>query len=280
MDFQPDPDFLRPSKIAGQYWLADLPQRGSIAKIALGTGWPDLDQLFKFYPEQFVVLTGLAGSGKSTFMFNVLAKMAIEQDVRCFLYVPENEGSLHEKFELLWPGDAVQYQHFANNQCRVQSAIPQSWTEPYHDIGWVLEKAEYAVKYEDCGIVFLDPWNEFDRIKHKNQLMTDYIGEAIMAIKQFARCYRVSVVMAAHPTKNVLHREDGAIGLGDIEGSMNWYNKCDNGLIIKRNGNAAAVISAKVREIGAGQIGCCQFNVDPYTGKFTPMYGSTVNVIP
>jgi twinkle protein len=279
MDFA-DTDFLQPSLISGQYFLADLPQRGSVAQIAYGTGWPELDDIFKFYPGQFVVVTGLAGSGKSTFMFNVLAKLAIEQGISPFMYVPENEASIVETVKRLWPGTDAQFQHFSKSQCVVQSAVPHSWTEPYHDIDWVLKSAEYAVTQHKSEVILLDPWNEFDRIKHKDQLMTDYIGEAIKLMKQFTRYYGVSIVMVAHPTKNVLHREDGNIGLGDIEGSMHWYNKCDNGLIIKRNGNSATVISAKVREQGAGAIGQCNFNVDRYTGKFTPMYGSAVNVIP
>jgi hypothetical protein len=40
----------------------------------------------------------------------------------------------------------------------------------------------------------------------------------------------------------------------------------------------AKVISAKVREIGAGKIGSCHFYVDPLTGQFTPQYGSDSDV--
>ncbi|MGC2077133.1 MAG: hypothetical protein WA728_14085, partial [Xanthobacteraceae bacterium] len=69
------------------YRLIDLPQRGSVEKQAFGTGWWELDRLFKFYLGQFVVVTGLAGSGKSTFMLNVLAKVAKQQGVGSFLYV-------------------------------------------------------------------------------------------------------------------------------------------------------------------------------------------------
>jgi predicted ATP-dependent serine protease len=62
---------LRPK---GYYSLADLPQRESIASIARGTGWWELDQILKLYPGQFIVTTGIAGHGKSTFWLNVIAK--------------------------------------------------------------------------------------------------------------------------------------------------------------------------------------------------------------
>ena len=267
-------------RIPGSYLGIDLPQRGSIAKIAYGSGYPELDDLFKFYPGQFTVVTGLAGSGKSTFMFNVLCKMALEQGIGPWMYVPENEASLLEKLERLWPGNAASYDHFLRHQLTVQSAVPHQIREPFHDIDWALEKAAWSVKVDRREIVLLDPWNEFDRYPQKGQLMTEYIGEALMKIKQFCRYLNVPVIMIAHPTKNVLQREDRTITLGDIEGSMNWWNKCDNGLIISRNDKVATVVSAKVREHGAGKIGQCHFNVDPDTEKFTTLYGSTVNVIP
>ncbi|HEX7881943.1 MAG TPA: hypothetical protein VF499_04305, partial [Afipia sp.] len=72
------PDNARP---LGLYSLADLPQRGSVAKQAFGSGWPELDAIFKFYLGQFVVLTGIASHGKSTFMLNVMLKMALEKGV-------------------------------------------------------------------------------------------------------------------------------------------------------------------------------------------------------
>ena len=34
------------------------------------------------------------------------------------------------------------------------------------------------------------------------------------------------------------------------------------------------MISAKVREIGAGRVGACHFDVDSQTGVFTPQYGA------
>jgi hypothetical protein len=45
-------------------------------------------------------------------------------------------------------------------------------------------------------------------------------------------------------------------------------------IVVREAGNTAKVISAKVREIGAGKIGACSFFVDPATGQFTPQYGS------
>jgi twinkle protein len=124
--------------------------------------------------------------------------------------------------------------------------------------------------------VLIDPWNELDRAKPPQMLLTDYIGECLMLLKQLCRSMNVVVIVVAHPTKAVNEKGGRVPSLADIEGSMNWYNKCDNGLIVVREveTNTTRIISAKVREIGAGRIGACYFSVDPETGLFTPQYGA------
>jgi hypothetical protein len=91
--------------------------------------------------------------------------------------------------------------------------------------------------------------------------MTDYIREALMYLKSICRRYGVTVIMVAHPTKAVTEKGGRTPLLSDIEGSMNWYNKCDNGLVVVRDFDkrTSRVISAKVREHGAGRIGVCHF---------------------
>lgn len=275
IDFPPDS-----AVPAGLFALADLPQRGSVAKQSFGVGWPELDSILKFYLGQFIVLTGIAGHGKSTFILNVLLRLALGQRIGSFLYVPENEAHLREKLRLMWPGDGDSFGYFSREQCTIQSAIPHSVGEPAHTIDWVLDRAAWAVTNRKAEIVLIDPWNELDRAKPKDQLMTDYIGESLMLIKQFCRSLNAIVVMVAHPTKAISANGGRVVSLADIEGSMNWYNKCDNGLIVVRETatNTAKVISAKVREIGAGKLGSCSFYVDPNTGQFTPQYGSDHDV--
>jgi twinkle protein len=266
---------------AGLYALADLPQRGSVAKQAFGAGWPELDEILKLYLGQFIVVTGIAGHGKSTFMLNVILKLALERGVGSFLYVPENEGHLKEKLRKIWTGNEQQFRHFCQSQCSIQSAVPHQQYEPAHTIDWVLGKAAWAVAHRKVEIVLIDPWNELDRAREKNEMMTDYIGRCLMLIKDFCRTMNAIVVVVAHPTKAIAANGGRVVSLADIEGSMNWFNKCDNGLIVVRETgtNACKVISAKVREIGAGKLGTCHFTVDPATGRYSPQYGSDSDVM-
>ena len=260
---------------AGYFSLADLPQRGSVEKLAFGVGWWELDQIFKFYPGQFVVVTGIAGHGKSTFVLNCLIKLARDKGVRSFLYVPENEGYLREKLRKLWPGDDASFEHYAETQCFVQSAVAGAGQDA-KTMPWVLAQAATAVERDNVEIILIDPWNELDRAKPRDMLLSDYIGQCLMDLKDFCRVMNATVIVVAHPTKAVNENGGRVAGLADIEGSMNWFNKLDNGLIVVRDPerNSARVISAKVRELGAGRIGVCHFHVDPETGIFTPMHGA------
>lgn len=261
--------------IPGYYSLADLPQRESVATSAQSTGWWELDQIWKLYPGQFNVVTGIAGHGKSTFLMNVLCNMAKKHGTRSFLYVPENEGVVRDKLQAIW-GEEQGFRDFCENQCFIQSAEPNAYDAAPKTINWVLDKAVDAVERDLVDVILIDPWNELERAKERDQLLTDYIGQCLMYLKQFCRCMDATVIMVAHPTKAGV-AEGKTPSLADIEGSMNWYNKCDNGLIVARDiGDkpVTKVISAKVREIGAGKRGQCYFHVDEATGRFTPMMGA------
>lgn len=258
----------------GYHSLATLPQRGRVSDITVSTGYAELDEIWKLYPGQFTICTGVAGHGKSTLLLNVVGNIARENGMRTFLYVPENEGHILEKMELMW-GDRPGFDVFANEQCFVQSAAPEAYDSVPKTLQWVLDRAVVAVERDGVDLLLIDPWNELERAKPKDMVLSDYIGQCLMQMKQFCRAMNVAVILVAHPTKAGVEQGKTPT-LADIEGSMNWYNKCDNGLIVVRNatGNTCKVISAKVREIGAGKRGECHFFVDAETGRFTPQVGA------
>lgn len=258
----------------GYFSLRDLPQRPSVSKIAQSTGWWELDQIWKLYHGQFTVVTGIAGHGKSTFLLNVMCNQARQLGTRWFLYAPENERHLRDKLQRIW-GKEPGFELFCQHQCYVQTApAPRYDTDP-KTLDWVLDKAIVAIERDNVDVVMIDPWNELERAKPKDMLLSDYIGQSLMYLKQFCRSMNVSVIVVAHPTKaGVADRK--VPGLADIEGSMNWFNKCDNGLIVWRDPDSSTseVISAKCREEGAGKRGRAHFMVDETSGRFTPQLGA------
>lgn len=246
--------------IPGYYALADLPNQISIKNAALTTGWTEMDQILKIYPTQLVVATGNAGSGKSTFLYNLIINLCCLHNKRAWLYVPENERNIISKMEKMFTGDETSFYPFSSSRCFVQSSSYEHYDDEPRTIEWILERARIACQHDKIDFVLIDPWNELERAKHSDELLTDYIGRCLMRVKMFAKETNCTMFMVAHPTKAANGRD---VALSDIEGSMNWFNKCDNGLIVKREGRDTRVTSGKVREQPeAGNLGHCIFLVD------------------
>lgn len=261
--------------IPGYYALADLPQRAPLSESVVSTGWFELDKILKIYPGQFVVTTGNAGSGKSTFLFNLIINLCWKNQKKAWLYVPENEANLLQKLDLMFgdqPGGSL-FGSFAHTRCFVQSSSYEHYNDEPRTIEWILGNAWEAHKKDGVSLVLIDPWNELERAKLDGENLTDYIGRCLMRVKMFARETGCTMFMVAHPTKAANGRD---VTLGDIEGSMHWFNKCDNGLIVKHEAGSreTIVVSAKVREQPyAGRPGHCIFLVDPSTGLFSEQLG-------
>src|SRR6266700_6646552 len=82
--------------------VADCPCRPPVDDIAISTGWWELDQIWRLYPGQFTVLTGIAGHGKSTFAFNLICNLARLHGTRSFMFIPENEGFIKHSLAPIW----------------------------------------------------------------------------------------------------------------------------------------------------------------------------------
>lgn len=261
--------------IPGYYALADLPQREPLSKSSLTTGWEELDKICKIYPGQFIVTTGKAGSGKSTFLFNLIINLCYKHHHKAWMYVPENELNLLQKLQGIFGDqpDGSIFGQFAHTRCFVQSSNYAHYNDEPRDIEWILGNAWAAWEKDQINYVLIDPWNELERARLKDENLTDYIGRCLMRVKMFARETGCTMFMVAHPTKVVGERD---VTLYDCEGSAHWVNKCDNGLIVKHapGSKETVVISAKVREQPfAGKIGHCIFLVDADTGLFTEQVG-------
>lgn len=265
--------------ITGYYSGRETPKRPPISNITFSTGFAELDDIFKFYPGQFVVLSGTAGHGKSTFMLNVLLNVANEGRA-VFCFIPENETYIESKMRKMWRGSEEQWNWIWGEKFFFQYATPAVYDQEYDaqckDIVWVLDCAKRAIEKDKIEVVYIDPWNELERACPRGMAMSDFIVQALAYVKNFCRNYNVTVIMVAHPTKEH-SKENREPKLYDCEGSAAWKNKADSGLICVRLPDDVVKIKVeKIREEDAGKSGtACFFSCDPVTGIFTPQYGAS-----
>lgn len=139
---------------------------------------------------------------------------------------------------------------------------PEPDDEDVHDVAWILDKAAAAVIRHGIKVVLIDPWNELEHARRRDESPTEYVGRALQMIKSFARRYGVLVIIVAHPTKgSVANKQVEDLSLYDIADSAHFQNKADLGVVIARlndpaTSNMTGVFVKKVRyQPDAGKLG-------------------------
>ncbi len=275
----------RPYPVRGLYRLSEYPDAPEIETFATGfDGWAPWLRLF---PGEFLVVSGIPGGGKSTWVLNLLANLAAAHQWHAAICGPEMPAVpiLRDRFRRLYlgfkPGE-LEHEQAARADAWIERNFVFIDTDPIgsgendepFNLEWIIERAIDAVLRDGIRVLVIDPWNEVDHAREKGESMVDYIARGIRALKRFARLYGVVVVVVAHPTKEV--NKDGkqrAVHLYDIEGAAHWFNKCDHGIVVERpraNEPEAVVHILKVRFEETGRRGKMVMEFDKETGRFVP----------
>ncbi|WP_316176239.1 AAA family ATPase [Bradyrhizobium sp. SZCCHNRI1073] len=249
----------KPYPVRGLYQLSDYPERGPLPTYS--TGWWTLDKHLKLFTGEFMVVTGIPSHGKSTWVMNLLCNAASLHGWRSVIFSPEmpTVPHLRDKFRKIKGGARCDADAFICEYFRFIDADPTGDNDDDFDLDWIIDRATDAVLRDGIRCLVIDPWNEIEHARRKDESMTDYIGRGIRALKRFARLYDVAVIVIAHPTKEV--GKDGKsrpVTLYDIEGSAHWFNKCDHGVVIDRPNayaNESIIRVAKCRFEESGEKG-------------------------
>lgn len=266
----------KPYPVSGVYSFSELPEEPPLAPVS--TGFGRLDDYFKpFYPA-LAVVTGFAGSGKSSLVNQMVGQINIEQgwhvaiasfEMRINPFVSDvlrqtyREARLHPTMEQKWLDENF-----------VFIAPEPSDEDNTFDIDWLIEKATVAVIRHGIRVLVIDPWNEIEHASRKGESQTDYTGRAIRALKRFGREFEVLVIVVAHPTKGAANKPPNEVTLYDIADSAAFANKADFGLVVCRRGQSefdyvSSIYVKKVRyQPVSGRPGSIELTYDPQTRVF------------
>ncbi len=266
----------KPFPVQGLYQIDDIPERGPVRSYHIGVD-PITDNI-PIVPGTLTVLTGYANMGKSTLMDTITAQAmlnhfpvcvaAFETEVkpilrddllRAILRCDKNELPRHKKLE-----HAMQC---LRERLHVITQLVDEDDEM--DFERFLSLCEVAVK-RGAKLIVLDPWNELEHKRGRDETETDYTGRTLRAARRFAKMHDVAFWIVAHPSKPT-HGSKTRPGLYDISGSANWANKPDYGLTYHRPNpkeNLATISITKVRKGFPGRKDDIDVKYDFRTSEF------------
>lgn len=270
-----------PYPVRGLYRLSDYADGEPLRTFA--TGWWTMDAHLRLFPGEFMVVTGIPGHGKSSWVLNLLVNLSQAYGWRAVVFSPEmpTVPQLRDKLRRIREGRPVleldrrhieQIDAWIGEHFVFIDVDPTGKDDEDYDLDWVLDRATDAVLRDGVNVLVIDPWNEVEHARQHSESQTDYIGRSIRALKRFARLYGVAVIVVAHPTKEV-----GKDGKGrkptlyDIEGSAHWFNKCDHGVVITwpdSEVDESMVYIDKVRFEESGEKGKVRLRFDRPSGRY------------
>jgi twinkle protein len=267
----------KPYPVRGLYRLSEYPSLAPIEPVSVGwslfDGECDGNGWMKLFAGEFVVVTGVPSHGKSTWTLNLLYNLARDHGWRSAIFSPEmpTVPFLRDKLRRIIGVVEDEPDEFIERHFVFIDHDPTDNDDDDVTLEWIIDKARDAVLRDGIRVLVIDPWNEVEHARQRDESMAEYIGRAIRMLKRFARQYEVVVIVLAHPTKDVFDRGNlRKPTLYDIDGSAHWFNKPDHGIVIWRDPVASeAIISiSKVRFEQTGYRGDIRMRFSAMSQRF------------
>lgn len=268
----------KPYPVRGLYRMSDFPEVPEIRGTPVGIN--AMNDKIEIVMGTLTVFTGYSNMGKSTVMNTILANAVARGLVVClasFETAPQpilRDGLARALIGceagqfMSHPQRQAAYETIENQVKVISNALDD---ELEFDIETFLETARVAVMRDGARLIVLDPWNELEHKRNRDESLTEYVGRAIRRVKAFARRHNVAVWIVAHPTKPQKGINQMP-SLYDISDSANWANKADYGLVYHRKDktvNEATLAVVKVRMGLPGECASELVKFDHRTGRIT-----------
>ncbi len=245
--------------VSGLYRISEMPSRDVPEGMACGV--EGLDDMFRLVPGTFTVITGYAGNGKTSLLLTMLANLlqrGVGMAVASFETLPRPILERRLKAAIMGvpefhpsaigPSDA---DDLLEKGLQVIHQLPDQEDDEF-DLTKVLDLAATAVVRNGVKLLVIDPWNEIEHKRNRDETETDYTGRAIREIKRFARNTDCAVWLVAHPAKPDMTRKVHPPSLYSISGSANWANKADYGFVVHRPDKDTSLVDVAVTKVRMG----------------------------
>jgi len=257
-------------------------------KQGLKIGVDDIDIYITWETSRLAVVTGIPSSGKSEFVDYILTKLNLVHGWKSVYFTPENYPlkyhyeKLHEKiigkrftkdistdFEFDMGFDYIKDNFFY--------ILPEEETT----LAYVLERTKYLIKTKGIKCLVIDPYNKLEHDIQAGGSETNYISKFLDKLTHFCKLYDILIILIAHPRKIQKHEVPT---LYDINGSANFYNKCDYGFTVHRTrgtdgamNNEVEVHWQKIKFKNLGKQGITEFVYNYNNGRFEPKTPQGIN---
>lgn len=224
--------------VTGLYGLLDLPEPSPME--IWRPGFLEWESALAFAPTTVSVVTGHPGHGKTSLMMQIWYQICRDYQIRAAFASFETRAKPHHRRNIR----QIMYGRLDRDLAEEEQAHADRWNQEHFrwiihpnrrpSLKFVLDMAEVAVVRENVRAIQIDPWNKLEADRPPDMRETDYIGQALDEMIDFARDMNVHVQIIGHPAKGDHRSREKHPQLEDIAGSKHWDNKCDLGLCVHR----------------------------------------------
>jgi twinkle protein len=249
------------------------------ARKGVSTGIASVDECLLLNKQMLMIVTGIAGRGKSEFVDMMAVNSAILHGWNWVYFSPENPVVDHlEKIVEKKMGNRLN----SASQEDIEDAI--KWAHDH--FSWIVapddkfslmdiqnEVEEMIVADgKKVDVIVYDPWNELDHSKQGSR-DDQYISDCLTKVRRFHKKYDLMTCIVIHP-KGLSKDKDGNYPvptLLDCNGGVMWSNKADYGLCVHRPNmmqHGADILIQKVKSKKIGKVGKIHLDYDVISGRF------------
>ena len=257
------------------------------------TGWEEMDKICTYERRRNIIVTGTPGAGKSEWVDELVLRLCLRHQWKIGFFSPENIPIVYHLRKLIEKLTGHRFQNGCGMTEGLLARSEEFLAENVSHISLkgnatpdrVLAKARELVVRRGCRIFVFDPLNRFDHEPAPGQTETQYISNLLNKFTEFATQYNCLLILVAHPRKMNRNPTTGAtprVETYDINGSADFYNKADYGIVVERDKEIGItrvyVDKVKFKHLGVG--GVATFVYDPVNGRYLPCEESHDPAVP